>query len=291
MALSQGNKAEWADIRALFDRANAERHRWGVKVHVAPGGGADTSITLTELTNLHNALSELSSRVSAVRTAASTSGVTAPRRGDLISADYPDALSRIIRRVEDTAGVRRAFQFEGGHTVARFAGGHKIFTFDGGHTTFNFAGGHTIFTFDGGHRTFNFSGGHFGGASFSSHKDTTCRTFAFFISGNNSQRNGSPDAGNNPFCHPGTFTNGCSAPHQGTTVFDFAGGHTSVRDNSHRGSVVNNSHTSVRDSSYKGAVRNNSHEGSATSFGNSFNSHFTTGFCSSFNGATHFNRL
>jgi hypothetical protein len=48
MALSQHNKAEWTDIKALFNRVNAERVRWK-KTAITRPNQTGQPITLNEL--------------------------------------------------------------------------------------------------------------------------------------------------------------------------------------------------------------------------------------------------
>ena len=279
MALSQGNKAEWVDIRALFNRANAERVRWG-KNAIARPNMTNQTITLTELNNLKAAIQELAA-ISFLSSAASTSNITTPKQGDLITADYPTSLGAVIQRVENTTVVKEGYQYTSFAEAFQFEAHGTGFQFEAHGTGFEFTSHGTGFEFTSHGTGFQFTSHGVGGTvSFSGHNEgMACFTFQF-----GSSRNGSPDTSESPFCASGTFTNHSrfTAAHGGSTVFEFTShGVGGTRFDAHgNGGRYFSAH------GVGGRYFSAHAEG-----GNYFTTFNAAGFCRSHNGADFFNSI
>lgn len=274
MSLSTGSVIQWSDIRSLFNRVNAERARWSFSTVTAPTRtiiDIDELVTIRDLLQGMTSNSFLSSAASTngiTLTANSVAKAQAPTSlANVITAveEVRPKFTGFNAFNEGTFG--QGFQYTGtfGDSFQYTGTFGQAFQFSGSFgqgfqhngtfgDSFQYSSFGTGGTYFGSHGTGGFCNPYgFGGFSqrsfcsgfskpvgsfrpgggsptFTGHRDTSCSTFTF---GSNS--NGSRSSANSVFCASGSFTNGCSAPHQGflsgfsggfsTGGFDFAGGY------------------------------------------------------------------
>lgn len=116
MALEQGFTADWADIRALFDRIHAQRRRWGfdstditTSQITEKYGSQNTEIKAELVTSMKQLLQAMTTN-QFLKTPADATTVPDAVKGDLIEASpiFPN-LDTVITKVEDTCGFFATF--------------------------------------------------------------------------------------------------------------------------------------------------------------------------------------
>lgn len=160
MALSTGNKALWSDIRALYDRTNAQRKRWGYSTATISKPGTIQASTMNDLKSKIQAMTG----TSFLSSAASTADVSSAAVGSKISASIPTGLSSVLSKVESTCG------FCGGFNTSGYATGNSG-TFGAGSCSF-------IFSCSGFNATFGFNETFFGSSFYNGYwTGSTCELF------------------------------------------------------------------------------------------------------------------
>ena len=103
MAIAQNSQVTWADMRALFDRVNAERNRFGMSVVNSGNISAKGSTAYATVPNqLKNLIQEMTSN-SFLATVASTSSISTATAGQtLITPSGLNSLSQILTNIENT---------------------------------------------------------------------------------------------------------------------------------------------------------------------------------------------
>lgn len=85
----------------MYERLNTQRQRFGFTAKTI-GDNAGVRATITDVTNLKDAIQEMTSH-SQLTTVASTSGVTVPNVGDLLTTSPYAQMDEIVTRMSTVA--------------------------------------------------------------------------------------------------------------------------------------------------------------------------------------------